>query len=156
MEKITVIRKEPGKQPELIEIENTLQALQEQVGGYIEVVTLRSGKAAIVCDEEGRLKEKPMNLLFHGMLLDFRGTVLIVGVDGEDFCSTPDVDPLLFALFGSVRYTRADRKHNVWSCRRCGHQQQLEADGPFENGWDFCPHCGGRILRPLSYDRPRE
>ena len=35
-----VIRKDPGKPPKLVEIPNTLKALQQAVGGYIETVTL--------------------------------------------------------------------------------------------------------------------
>ena len=35
-EKISVILVEPGKYPKLIEIEDTLEAMQETVGGYIE------------------------------------------------------------------------------------------------------------------------
>ena len=33
------IRKEPGCAPELIDIDNTLKALQTEVGGYIETET---------------------------------------------------------------------------------------------------------------------
>lgn len=36
------IRKEPGCEPEIIEVENTLKALQAEVGGYIETVTIAS------------------------------------------------------------------------------------------------------------------
>ena len=31
------IRKKPGCAPEIIEVENTLEALQQEVGGYIEI-----------------------------------------------------------------------------------------------------------------------
>ena len=37
----------------------SLQELQSYVGGYIEVVSL--GKKIMVIDEEGKLKEKPIN-----------------------------------------------------------------------------------------------
>ena len=36
------IRKKPGCAPEIIEVENTLKALQTEVGGYIETVTIAS------------------------------------------------------------------------------------------------------------------
>lgn len=39
-----------------------------------------------------------------------------------------------------------DEEHNVWKCDACGHTEQLEADDPVENGWDFCPHCGRKIM----------
>ena len=34
------IRKKPGAQPEIIEVDNTLAALQQEVGGYIETVSI--------------------------------------------------------------------------------------------------------------------
>jgi len=37
-----------------------LKQLQKMVGGYIEVVTAKNGDQ-IILDEEGRLKEKPIN-----------------------------------------------------------------------------------------------
>lgn len=42
-------------------------------------------------------------------------------------------------------YTCIDREHNTWQCGACGHMEAFEADGPMENGWDFCPHCARRI-----------
>ena len=47
------IRKKPGCAPEIIEVENTLEALQQEVGGYIE--TLSIADVVIICNEEGRL-----------------------------------------------------------------------------------------------------
>ena len=78
-----VLKIEPGKTPIVINIENSLEALQGQVGGYIEAVTIASDVVLIV-DEEGRLKGKPHNFTFCG--LDLVGVVLAVGVDGEEFC----------------------------------------------------------------------
>ena len=84
-----------------------------------------------------------------------RDEILIVGVDGEEFCDVPKLDWILWNFFRMVRYGRADRAHNVWNCRRCGHLQQFEADGPFENGWNLCPVCGGVVLRPASNGQAR-
>ena len=93
-DKISVLRKAPGKAPERIEIENTLEALQWEVGGYIEAVTLPGKGAVVICDEEGRLKGKPANCRVCGIL--FVGTILIAGVDGEEFTDVPDgVDTLI-------------------------------------------------------------
>ena len=52
------IRKKPGCAPEIIEVENTLKALQQEVEGYIEVITLPYG-AALICNEEGRILGLP-------------------------------------------------------------------------------------------------
>lgn len=39
-DEITVLKVEPGKPPELVSMANTLRAMQEMVGGYIEIVLL--------------------------------------------------------------------------------------------------------------------
>lgn len=80
------IRKKPGCDPEIIDIDNTLAALQREVGGYIEVVTLPYG-AALICNKEGRILGRPDN----GRVcdVDVVGTVLIVGVNGSEFCDVP-------------------------------------------------------------------
>lgn len=80
------IRKEPGCEPEIIEVENTLKALQAEVGGYIETVTIASD-AVIICNEEGRILGLPDNGRMCGV--DVVGTALIVGVNGEEFCDVP-------------------------------------------------------------------
>lgn len=81
-DEIRVIRKAPGKAPEEIWIPNTLEALQAEVDGYIETVRIASD-CVIVCDEEGLLKNKPMNQTKIGWR--FAGTVLLVGTRGEEF-----------------------------------------------------------------------
>ena len=77
-----VVIKEPGQKPRITEIENNLSALQAAVGGYIETVTLAED-CCIICNEEGRLQGLPYNLTFGGM--SFVGTVLFVGVAGDEF-----------------------------------------------------------------------
>ncbi len=77
------------------------------------------------------------------------GGALLESVGTELYEATEEtVDDILWDRFKTARYTRADRPHNVWKCRHCGHLEQMEADGPYENGWDYCPGCGGWILRP--------
>ena len=80
-----ILRKEPGKAPEVKQVKNELKALQNEVGGYIEVVTQMQEGVAVICDEEGRLNNKPYNMTLGGV--SCVGTILIVGVDGEEFCS---------------------------------------------------------------------
>lgn len=144
-----VIRKHPGEVPEVIDLENNVGAIRGELDGYIEAVTIAED-LAILCDEEGRLKGKAPNTTLDGLGIDFVGTILIVGVDGEEFCDVPELDWVLWTFFRMVRYGRADRAHNMWNCRHCGHLEQFEADGPYENGWNLCPTCGGTILRPAS------
>lgn len=86
------IRKKPGCAPEIIEVDNTLAALQTEVGGYIETVTIASD-AVIICNEEGRILGLPDNCRVCGV--DFVGTVLIVGTKGDEFCDVPEADFLM-------------------------------------------------------------
>ena len=89
------IRKEPGCAPELIDIDNTLKALQAEVGGYIETVMIASD-AVIICNEEGRLCGLPFNCWFFDM--PFVGTILVVGRDRDEFCDVPEADFLMHHL----------------------------------------------------------
>lgn len=145
-----VIRKRPGEMPEVIDVENDVDAICAELGGHMEAVTIAED-LVILCDEEGRLKGKESNVMAPGLGVDFCGPILVVGADGEEFCDVPNLDTVLWRFFRVVRYGRSDRANNVWNCRRCGHLQQFEADGPFENGWNICPVCGGAILRPASH-----
>lgn len=79
------IKKEPGEKPRIVSIPNTLEALQEAVGGRIGKVGLFED-ACLVCDEEWRLKGKPYNNILG---VPFGGTVLLVGENGEEFCDVP-------------------------------------------------------------------
>ena len=49
--KIKVLYKRVGREPEVIEIENTLQAMQSLVGGFIEVIPYDYYE--LVCNDEG-------------------------------------------------------------------------------------------------------
>lgn len=86
MSKIKVLIKEPAGKLKFAEIENTLEALQKTVGGDIETVTVASN-LVIICDEDGRIKNKPYNCSCFGV--DLCGTIVFVGVDGENFADVP-------------------------------------------------------------------
>ena len=88
------IRKKPGCAPEIIEVENTLEALQQEVGGYIETVSIAD--VVIICNEEGRLCSLPYNCRFVGV--DFVGTILVVGRNKDEFCDVPEADFLMCHL----------------------------------------------------------
>lgn len=51
---IEVLMVEPGKRPYRTTIENTLEAMQQKVGGLIECVVLDE-EAILVCNDEGKL-----------------------------------------------------------------------------------------------------
>lgn len=87
---MNVIKIVPGHEPVMADINNTLAALQQAVGGYIETVTLPRTGLVVIVNEEGRLLELPENGVLNigplmGQLLV--GTVLVVRAapGAEDF-----------------------------------------------------------------------
>jgi len=101
-EKITAIRisaeSSLGQALEVLEVDNTLKALQKEVGGFIEVVTLSSSCAMIV-NEDGKLCGLGFNTpatyttARHGICDKIVGTALIVGTDcGDEFISLTEAD----------------------------------------------------------------
>ena len=88
-EKIKVVVQNPGEISRIVTIPNTEEAMQELVGGYIEVHHI-SGSLLLVMDEEGRLKGLPENVrcVQYGTIV---GPVFITADKGEDFRSlTPE------------------------------------------------------------------
>jgi hypothetical protein len=64
-------------------VENSLESLREQVGGWIETVPLGAGFIAI-CNEEGMLLDLPLNLL------GIHGKALICKVEDGELVSLTD------------------------------------------------------------------
>ncbi len=88
--KIKIFIKEPRGVPQEIEVENTLEALQELVEGDIETFSF-STDMVIICNEEGKLFGLEHNCVIRGE--NFVGTILFAGVDGEEFADMPiDLD----------------------------------------------------------------
>ena len=81
---IEVLVVEPGKYPYMATIENTLQALQEAVGGYLKVIGLDE-ESLIVGNNESKLMGLPGNRRFENDIL--AGTFLVVGSQGDEFAS---------------------------------------------------------------------
>ena len=78
-----VLKKEPGKEPVLTAVENTLSALQEAVDGYIETVTM-ADDFVVICNEEGCIQSLPYNCTLLGDI-DLYGTILIAGMKDDEF-----------------------------------------------------------------------
>ena len=103
MDKIKVVLIKVGSKPKIIEIENQLEEFQRLVGGYIECVPVQEyedgRELVLVGDEEGKLKNKPINfpLVYNGALYDFMvGDVLAcMSMDGEFVGSQQDVDDIM-------------------------------------------------------------
>ena len=85
---------EPGKRPMVREIETGLEPLQAAVGGLIEAVYPFEEPVAIVCNEEGKLLELPLNRALldeNGSIYDIiAGTFLVVGLTEDNFCGLDD------------------------------------------------------------------
>lgn len=84
------------------DIENTLEALQAAVDGYIETVRLVPGRAVMIVNEEGQLRGMPQNIkasLAAGTQIV--GPALVVGVDGEEFTDIPaEIALCIRVMFG--------------------------------------------------------
>lgn len=86
-DRIKVIVKMPHEEFGHIEvINNELHSFQTIVGGYIEMATLTSDMG-IICNEEGLINNMPINCNIAGFT--FFGTIIAVGIDGEDFTDVP-------------------------------------------------------------------
>lgn len=77
------ILKRAGKNPQVIDIDNRLETLQEAVGGYIEYVRIDE-EIIMLCDECGKLKDDSV-YNFHLGRDCIVGDVLFVQSNGEDF-----------------------------------------------------------------------
>ncbi len=60
-DKISVLLVQPNKYPKLIEIDNTLEVMQEKVGGDIEQFMPFEDEVAIICNSEGKIMGLPLN-----------------------------------------------------------------------------------------------
>lgn len=88
--KLKVLLVEPEKKPRAVEIDNTLEALQELVGGYIESIYPFDDEVALVCNEEGKITGLPLNRALYGddgeMYELIAGNFFIIGApEDEDF-----------------------------------------------------------------------
>lgn len=58
---ISVLLVEPNKYPKMIEIEDSLEAMQKIVGGDIEEYMPFEDEVAIICNDEGKMNGLPLN-----------------------------------------------------------------------------------------------
>ncbi len=94
MKTIRVLVVAPGEKPVAREIPNTLESLQKEVGGDIEVIYPFDDSVGIICNEEGKLLGLPLNRALRtedGEIYDIiAGTFLVVGLGKEDFIFLDD------------------------------------------------------------------
>ena len=74
-----------------VNIDNSLEALQAAVGGYIETLTLIPDQVVMIVNEEGLLMGLEVNPFASAVAgTTIVGNALVVGVDGEEFTDVPD------------------------------------------------------------------
>ena len=97
--KIKCLLVKPYELPEVVEIDNTLEAKQELVGGYIECAYLPNDDSVVlICNEEGKINGMKLNRdIGHDIIA---GPFLIVGDDYEtgDFKSLTDNQILKYKM----------------------------------------------------------
>ena len=88
---MTVVACYPGKTAQVIEIDGSLESMQQIVGGYIEAIYPFDDPVAIICNEEGKLNGLPLNRALYtedGEMFDIaHGNIIICGLGEEDFAS---------------------------------------------------------------------
>ena len=91
--KITVLVVKPRRKPYIMEIEDSLENLQNMVGGYIQALFPYDDPVALICHEEGKLIGLPWNRPLRddeGMIYDIiAGTFLVTGLTEDNFGSLP-------------------------------------------------------------------
>lgn len=88
---------EPERRPEVREINDSLKAMQDIVGGYIQAIYPFDAPVALVCNDEGKLMDLPANRGLrdeNGQMYDIIfGTFFLCGApaDSDHFTSlTPE------------------------------------------------------------------
>ena len=97
---------EPGKKPEVQEIDGTLSAMQKLVGGSIQAIYPFEDPVALVANDEGKLIGLPMNRALRnksGKIYDVVcGTFFLCGLDEENFISLTDAQVEKFSKLYAV------------------------------------------------------
>ena len=88
--KILVVN--PGEVPIIKEIDNTLDAMQEVVGGLIQALYPFDEPVALICNEEAQLLNLPMCRCLHETGDIIRGRFFVCGApsESENFASLTD------------------------------------------------------------------
>lgn len=86
-QKITVLLIEAGKNPQVIEIENSLEEFQRIVQGHIQYLPLFEDidNACMLLNEEGKILNLDINMFYHGDYLV--GNIIICGCCEDNFQS---------------------------------------------------------------------
>lgn len=87
---IRVVMLEPEKPAKIVDLDSSLEGLQQAVGGWIEAYYPFQEEVCIVCNEEGKLNGLPLNRAVYsdGQIMDIiAGPCFICDCSGENFGS---------------------------------------------------------------------
>ena len=84
--KISVIIKDPDKNPRHVYISDSLENLQRTVGGHIQRMTIATD-LVVLCDVDGPVNDKKYNCTLCGIQLF--GTIVFCGINGTDYADMP-------------------------------------------------------------------
>ena len=88
-----VLLVEPGEEARIAEIGSDLKSLQTAVGGWIEAIQPFDDPVALVCNDEGKIMQMPLNRALRGedgKIYDaIAGPFFICGLGEDNFCSLP-------------------------------------------------------------------
>ena len=83
-----VLKVEPGKAPERMEITGDLESMQKVVGGSIQAIYPFDDPVAMICHDEGKLIDLPLNRALRGedgKIYDvIAGTLVLCGAPPEE------------------------------------------------------------------------
>ena len=81
-----IIKRHDEEFGHMTNISESLENLQNTVGGYIECVS-PDPRIVIICNEEGKLIGMEQNMKIPGDILC--GTIIVAGVSGDEFDDVP-------------------------------------------------------------------
>lgn len=164
---IKVLVVKPLKKPYLKMIPHTLNALQQEVDGHIQIFfpLYTKNDVAIICNEEGKLNGLPLNRGFYkdsGDIYEIiAGTFLVVGLDKDDFCSLTDEQVEKYTnlfkipeLFFNCHKGFISIPKNDYAANRKLEIYQLKKDDPISQKMKFLSF--NRLLEyhyPVIFDR---
>lgn len=118
-EKISVVLVEPGKRARVEEVDSSLEGMQRVVGGLIQAIYPFEDHVAIVCNEEAKLSDLPLNRALcdsENVVYDIiAGTFFIAGCGVENFVSlTPEqIEFYKQKFLFPEKFVRVGRRMNV-------------------------------------------
>lgn len=116
-----VVIKEANAEPYTAELDNTLEALQKSVDGFIQVVHPKGQNFVLIVNEEGKLNGLPLNLIVTqgSQILDvIVGTVIAVGTKGDEFRG------LTKKQAAAAMQWLTDNDHRPWKHHAAGTQRK--------------------------------